>query len=58
MDKIGLVGTVTVEDWGVRLRLDDGFMRALIEGDPLPSDAVEVDRIEEEGLRRCRATMD
>jgi catechol 2,3-dioxygenase-like lactoylglutathione lyase family enzyme len=41
MDKIGLAGTVTVEDWGARLRLDDGFMMALIEGDPLPSDVVD-----------------
>ena len=41
IDKIGLAGTVTVEDWGVRLRLDDGFMMALIEGDPLPSDVVD-----------------
>lgn len=41
MDKIGLVGTATVEEWGVRLRLDDGFMMALIEGDPLPSDVVD-----------------
>jgi catechol 2,3-dioxygenase-like lactoylglutathione lyase family enzyme len=41
MDKIGLAGTATVEEWGVRLRLDDGFMMALIEGDPLPSDVVD-----------------
>jgi hypothetical protein len=36
MDKIGLAGTATVEEWGVRLRLDDGFMLALIEGAPIP----------------------
>jgi hypothetical protein len=48
MDKIGLAGTVTVEDWGARLRLDDGFMMALIEGDPLPSDVV--DRIHFSGV--------
>jgi catechol 2,3-dioxygenase-like lactoylglutathione lyase family enzyme len=26
---------------GIRLRLDDGFMLALIEGDPLPSNVVD-----------------
>jgi len=41
MDAIGLAGTATAEEWGVRLRLDDGFMVALIEGDPLPSDVVD-----------------
>jgi catechol 2,3-dioxygenase-like lactoylglutathione lyase family enzyme len=40
-DDIGLAGTATVEEWGVRLRLDDGFMMALIEGDPLPSEVVD-----------------
>jgi catechol 2,3-dioxygenase-like lactoylglutathione lyase family enzyme len=41
MDELGLPGTSTVEEWGVRLRLDDGFMMALIEGTPLPPDAVD-----------------
>ena len=41
MDEIGLAGTATVEEWGVRLRLDDGFMMTLIEGDPLPSEVVD-----------------
>jgi catechol 2,3-dioxygenase-like lactoylglutathione lyase family enzyme len=41
MDRIGLAGTATAEEWGVRLRLSDGFMMALIEGDPLPPDVVD-----------------
>ena len=38
LDEIGLTATSTREDWGFRLRLDGGFMFALIEGDPLPAD--------------------
>ena len=41
LDTIGLGGTAAVEDWGVRLRLDDGFMMALIEGHPLPTDVAD-----------------
>jgi len=37
MDNIGLEGTATTEAWGVRLRLDDGFMMALMQDDPVPS---------------------
>jgi catechol 2,3-dioxygenase-like lactoylglutathione lyase family enzyme len=41
MDEIGLAGTAIDEEWGVRLRLDDGFMVALIAGDPVPSTVVD-----------------
>jgi catechol 2,3-dioxygenase-like lactoylglutathione lyase family enzyme len=41
IDTLGLAGTSTNEEWGVRLRLNDGFMLALIEADPLPSDVVD-----------------
>src|SRR5215471_3510359 len=41
LDELGLAGTATVEEWGVRLRLADGFMLALIEGDPLPADVID-----------------
>ena len=37
LDELGLAGWATEEEWGVRVRLDGGFMFALIEGDPLPS---------------------
>ena len=40
LDELGLGGSATPEDWGVRLRLEDGFMLALIAGDPLPADVV------------------
>jgi catechol 2,3-dioxygenase-like lactoylglutathione lyase family enzyme len=36
LDELGLEGTAIKEEWGVRLRLDGGFMFALIEGEPLP----------------------
>jgi catechol 2,3-dioxygenase-like lactoylglutathione lyase family enzyme len=62
LDEIGLAGTATVEEWGVRLRLDDGFMMALIQGDPLPSEVV--DRIhfgchlrDAESVSRLRARL-
>ncbi|HEY7439398.1 MAG TPA: VOC family protein [Acidimicrobiia bacterium] len=62
LDEIGLAGTATVEEWGVRLRLDDGFMMALIEGEPLPSTVV--DRVhfgchlpDAESVHRVRARL-
>jgi catechol 2,3-dioxygenase-like lactoylglutathione lyase family enzyme len=36
LDELGMAGTATKEDWGFRLRFTDGFMFALIEGEPLP----------------------
>jgi catechol 2,3-dioxygenase-like lactoylglutathione lyase family enzyme len=41
LDTLGLAGSATPEEWGVRLRLDDGFMLALIKDDPLPADVVD-----------------
>jgi catechol 2,3-dioxygenase-like lactoylglutathione lyase family enzyme len=41
LDTLGLAGTATPEEWGVRLRLEDGFMLALIKDDPLPADVVD-----------------
>ena len=41
IDILGLAGTATGEEWGVRLRLDDGFMLALIKDDPMPRDVVD-----------------
>lgn len=35
---LGLAGRAFEEPWGRRLELDDGFMLALIEGEPLPSE--------------------
>jgi len=37
---IGLEGEAREESWGCRVMLSDGFMLALIEGDPLPNDVV------------------
>ena len=36
---IGLEGHARAEPWGSRLELRDGFMLALIQGEPLPADA-------------------
>lgn len=41
LDVIGLKGSAKTEEWGERLRLDDGFMLALIAGPPLPGDVVD-----------------
>jgi catechol 2,3-dioxygenase-like lactoylglutathione lyase family enzyme len=41
LDTLGLAGTATPEDWGVRVRLDDGFMLALIKDEPLPEAVVD-----------------
>jgi hypothetical protein len=38
---IGLDGEAHHEPWGVRLELRDGFMIALIRGEPLPSEVSE-----------------
>ncbi|MCU1428929.1 MAG: Glyoxalase/bleomycin resistance protein/dioxygenase [Actinomycetia bacterium] len=38
LDVVGLSAEPTREEWGVRLSSADGFMLALIEGEPLPRD--------------------
>ena len=62
LDTIGLAGTAVREEWGQRLRLEDGFMLALIEGAPLPSDVA--DRVhfgchlpDEAAVRAARARL-
>ena len=35
---IGLDGEARAEPWGVRIKLPDGFMLALIKGEPLPAE--------------------
>ena len=41
LDVVGLAGTAKAEEWGQRLRLEDGFMLALITGDPLPAEMTD-----------------
>jgi catechol 2,3-dioxygenase-like lactoylglutathione lyase family enzyme len=38
LDTVGLDGEARDELWGVRINLPDGFMLALIEGEPLPAE--------------------
>ena len=38
---IGLAGEAHPEPWGCRVKLPDGFMLALIQGDPLPTDCAD-----------------
>lgn len=41
LEDVGLDATATDEEWGVRVRLVDGFMLALIRGEPVPSEVVD-----------------
>jgi catechol 2,3-dioxygenase-like lactoylglutathione lyase family enzyme len=38
LQTIGLDGEASEEPWGVRVKFADGFMFALIQGEPLPTD--------------------
>jgi catechol 2,3-dioxygenase-like lactoylglutathione lyase family enzyme len=38
LDTVGLDGEARDEPWGVRITLPDGFMLALIKGEPLPAE--------------------
>jgi catechol 2,3-dioxygenase-like lactoylglutathione lyase family enzyme len=40
LDTLGLAGRAFAEDWGVRVRVGDDFMLALIRGEPVPADVV------------------
>jgi catechol 2,3-dioxygenase-like lactoylglutathione lyase family enzyme len=40
LQTIGLDGEANNEPWGVRIKFSDGFMFALIQGDPPPTNAV------------------
>jgi hypothetical protein len=39
LPRIGLDGEASDEPWGVRIKFADGFMFALIQGDPPPANA-------------------
>jgi catechol 2,3-dioxygenase-like lactoylglutathione lyase family enzyme len=41
LSTVGLDGEAHVEPWGVRVKFPDGFMLALIQGDPLPKDLAD-----------------
>ena len=38
---VGLDGKARDEPWGIRIEFPDGFMLALIQGDPLPTEMVD-----------------
>jgi catechol 2,3-dioxygenase-like lactoylglutathione lyase family enzyme len=41
LDTLGLHGDAVDEDWGVRVSFADGFMLALIQGEPVPEGAID-----------------
>jgi catechol 2,3-dioxygenase-like lactoylglutathione lyase family enzyme len=41
LQTIGLDGEASDEPWGVRIKFPDGFMFALIQGDPPPANAAD-----------------